>query len=72
MVARRIYQRLKLREGALQFAGQPFPGLIQSSHGHIAQAHYDGEEGVEVLEFLATIETNKQTSSSINYYYCII
>lgn len=53
VVARRINECLELGESALEFAWQPFPGLCESCHGHIAQSHDDGEKCIQILQFFA-------------------
>ena len=39
------------------------PGLWQPADGNVAQAHHDGEEGVEILEVLAAGTVKKNTVS---------
>lgn len=58
MIARRINQRLELRKGSLQLAGQTFPGLSEPSDGHVAQSHDDGKEGIQILELFAATTNN--------------
>lgn len=55
MVARRVDERLKLGESALQLSRQPLPRLAEPTDGDVAQAHHNGKERIQVLVLTAAV-----------------